>query len=175
MCDVIADEAGAATRQLSSVSLLSALDEPALSAFEAELDSLSLPGGGILFREGEAGTALYIVTAGSLGVAVRREDGHDALVARVKAIPRIGDDQWTSSCCTPTAGAQCRAPLSTGTNDCNLVLFATFAAAETTISIVSPGCCEAGQSALSSALVERVALRISESFVRCAKQESRST
>jgi NTE family protein len=340
MCDVIADEASAAARQLSSVPLLSALDESALSAFEAELDSLSLAGGGILFREGEVGTALYIVTAGSLGVTVRGEDGHDALVARVQsgetvgemalldgglrsatvfalrdtellrlerrsyerlieqhprsilplmsllvrrlriathhrtglamirtvalvpldaeaeqhslardladrlaangqrvrlldrksaaytthwfnaaevacdlvlycsdlidsrwtklclrqadrvlliasshcvpqetwlAIRRIGDGQWTSSCCMPTAGAQCGAPLSTGTNDCKLVLFAMFAAEKTTISTVSPGCCEASQSALSSALAERVALRISESFVRCAKQEFRLT
>jgi hypothetical protein len=53
MCDVIADEASAATRRLSSAPLLSALDESALSAFEAELDSLNLPGGAILFREGE--------------------------------------------------------------------------------------------------------------------------
>jgi NTE family protein len=91
MCDVIADKASAASRQLSSVPLLSALDESALSAFKAELDSLSLPGGGILFREGEVGTALYIVTAGSLGVAVRGEDGHDALVARVQAGETVGE------------------------------------------------------------------------------------
>ena len=86
MCDVIA-----ATRQLSSVPLLSALDESALSAFEAQLDSLSLPGGGILFREGEVGTALYIVAAGSLGVAVRGEDGRDVLVARVQAGETVGE------------------------------------------------------------------------------------
>jgi NTE family protein len=91
MCEVITDEAGAARRQLSSVPLLSALDESALSAFEAELDSLSLPGGGILFREGEVGTALYIVTAGSLGVLVRGEDGHDVLVARVQAGETVGE------------------------------------------------------------------------------------
>lgn len=35
MCDVIADKTGAPTRQLSSVPLMSALDESALSAFEA--------------------------------------------------------------------------------------------------------------------------------------------
>jgi NTE family protein len=91
MCDVIADKTGAATRQLSSVPLLSALDESALSAFEAQLDSLSLPGGGILFREGEVGTALYIVAAGSLGVAVRGEDGRDVLVARVQAGETVGE------------------------------------------------------------------------------------
>ena len=83
MCDVIADEAFATSRQLSSTPLLSALDEPALAALEAELDSLSLPGGRILFREGEVGDALYIVTAGSLGVAVRGDGGHDVSVARV--------------------------------------------------------------------------------------------
>jgi NTE family protein len=91
MCDVIADEASAATRRLSSAPLLSALDESALSAFEAELDSLNLPGGAILFREGEVATALYIVTAGSLGVAVRGEDGRDALVARVQAGETVGE------------------------------------------------------------------------------------
>ncbi|MGB7835506.1 MAG: cyclic nucleotide-binding domain-containing protein, partial [Xanthobacteraceae bacterium] len=91
MCDVIADKTGAATRQLSSVPLLSALDESALSAFEAQLDSLSLPGGGILFREGEVGDALYIVTAGSLGVAVRGDGGHDVLVARVQAGETVGE------------------------------------------------------------------------------------
>jgi NTE family protein len=91
MCDVIADETGAATRQLLSVPLLSALDASALAAFEAELDSLSLPGGEILFREGEVGDALYIVTAGSLGVAVRGDGGHDVLVARVQAGETVGE------------------------------------------------------------------------------------
>ena len=90
MCDVIADEASAAS-QLSSVPFLSALDESALAAFEAELDSVSLPGGGILFREGEVGYALYIVTAGSLGVAVRGDGGHDRLVVRVQAGETVGE------------------------------------------------------------------------------------
>ena len=49
MCDVIADKTGAATRQLSSVPLLSALDESALSAFEAQLDALSQPVAGYYF------------------------------------------------------------------------------------------------------------------------------
>jgi NTE family protein len=341
MCDVITDETGAATRQLSSVPLLSALDESALSAFEAQLDSLSLPGGGILFREGEVGTALYIVAAGSLGVAVRGEDGHDVLVARVQAGETVGEmalldgglrsatvfaprdtellrlerrsyerliqqhprsmlplmsllvrrlriathhrgelamirtvalvpldaeaeqhslardladrlaangqrvrlldsksaahtthwfnaaevasdlvlycselieSPWAklslrqadrvlliaSSHCAPQATwmasptedwrrpmdlvvlhASGRSTVQSAaehcTNDCNLVLFAMFATEKTTISTVSPGCCEASQSALSSALVELVALRISESFARCAKQGFRST
>ena len=59
-------------RRLSSVPLFGSLDKPALSALEAGLEWLSLPGGRTLFHEGDGADALYIVLAGCLGITVCR-------------------------------------------------------------------------------------------------------
>ena len=77
MTDGVAFEAGSLRGRLSSLPLLSALDEPSLAALQAELEWLSLPGGAILFREDQIADALYVVVAGCLGVTVRGKDGHD--------------------------------------------------------------------------------------------------
>ncbi len=82
MTDSVAFEAGSLRGRLSSLPLLSALDEPSLAALQAELEWLSLPGGAILFREDQIADALYVVVAGCLGVTVRGKEGHDVLLAR---------------------------------------------------------------------------------------------
>jgi len=69
----------------------SALDGPALGALAAELEWLSLPGGRTLFREGEAGDALYFVTAGCLRVTVRGEDGKETMVTHLRTGEMVGE------------------------------------------------------------------------------------
>lgn len=78
------------TRRPLSVPLFSCLDAPALSALDAELQWLSLPGGRTLFREGDDADALYIVLAGCLGITVCR-NGRDVRVARSRAGELVGE------------------------------------------------------------------------------------
>jgi len=91
MTNSVAFEAGSLRGRLSSLPLLSALDEPSLAALQAELEWLSLPGGAILFREDQIADALYVVVAGCLGVTVRGKDGHDVLLARCQAGEIVGE------------------------------------------------------------------------------------
>jgi NTE family protein len=78
------------TRQVSSVPLFGSLDGPALSALEAELETLSLPGGRTLFHEGDDADSLYLVLAGCLAITVCR-NGRDVPVARSHAGELVGE------------------------------------------------------------------------------------
>jgi NTE family protein len=91
MKDSTAWEAGSLRDRLSSLPLLSALDESSLTALQAELEWLSLPGGATLFREDQIADALYFVIAGCLGVTVRGKDGQDLRVARCQAGELVGE------------------------------------------------------------------------------------
>jgi NTE family protein len=68
----------------------SILGEPVRGALAAECAWLSLPGGAILFEEGDAGDALYLLVAGALGVRVR-EDGIDTLIAEIRPGETTGE------------------------------------------------------------------------------------
>jgi len=91
MEDIIALEAGTLGRRLSSVPLLSGVDESSLVALEAELEWLSVPGGATLFYEGQIPDALYVVISGCLGVIVRGSDGGEVRVARCQAGDTVGE------------------------------------------------------------------------------------
>jgi len=84
-------EAGAAARRLPRVPFFGALDESSIGALETELEWLSVPGGWTLFREDDVADALYVVVTGCLGVAIRRSDGRDVMVARIQAGEIIGE------------------------------------------------------------------------------------
>jgi NTE family protein len=84
-------EETAVRRRLSSVPLLSALDEPSLAALDAELKRVSVPGGQTLFRENDVADALYVVMSGCLGVSVSDGHGRDSLVSRVIAGETVGE------------------------------------------------------------------------------------
>src|SRR5580692_9103042 len=84
-------EEGAVGKRLSSVPLLSSLDEPTLAALEAELKWVRVPGGQILFRENDVADALYVVMSGCLGVSVSDGNGGDALVSRIVAGETVGE------------------------------------------------------------------------------------
>ena len=76
---------------LGRLPFFSALDGPALGALAAELEWLSLPGGRTLFREGEAGDALYFITAGCLRVTVRGENGKETMVTYLRTGEMVGE------------------------------------------------------------------------------------
>src|ERR1700730_18575473 len=84
-------EEGAVGRRLSSVPILSALDEPTLAALEAELKWVRVPGGQTLFRENDVADALYVVMSGCLGVTVSDGNGHHTLVSRIAAGETVGE------------------------------------------------------------------------------------
>src|SRR3984957_9463969 len=84
-------EEEAVGRRLSSVPLLSALDEPSLAALDAELKRVNVPGGQTLFRENDDADALYVVMSGCLGVSVSDGHGRDTLVSRVVAGETVGE------------------------------------------------------------------------------------
>src|SRR3984893_13930180 len=78
-------------RRLSSVPLLSALDEPSLAALDAELKWVCVPGGQTLFRENDVADALYVVMSGCLGVTVSDGHGGEILVSRIGAGETVGE------------------------------------------------------------------------------------
>src|SRR5580693_1828495 len=84
-------EEGAVGKRLSSVALLSSLDEPTLAALDAELKWVRVPGGQILFRENDVADALYVVMSGCLGVSVSDGHGGDAVVSRIVAGETVGE------------------------------------------------------------------------------------
>jgi NTE family protein len=84
-------EERAVGKRLSSVPLLSTLDQPSLAALDAELKWVRVPGGQILFRENDTADALYVVMSGCLGVSVSDGHGGDALVSRIVAGETVGE------------------------------------------------------------------------------------
>src|SRR5580692_4807322 len=78
-------------RRLSSVPLLSALDELSLAALDAELQWVRIPGGQTLFRENDIADALYVVMSGCLGVTVSDGHGRDTVVSRIVAGETVGE------------------------------------------------------------------------------------
>ena len=76
---------------LSSASLLDGLDADARSLLRGELEPVNLPGGQVLFEEGQPADAMYLVSSGILAVVVGKplERGH--LVAQICAGEAVGE------------------------------------------------------------------------------------
>ena len=74
-----------------SPSILDGLDRRARSALEDEMEWLCLPGGQILFREGEAPDALYLVVAGTLAISDGRPGKDGAMLGQVRAGETVGE------------------------------------------------------------------------------------
>jgi NTE family protein len=77
--------------RLRASPLFAGVDASALAAIMLELDAFSLPAGWILFREGEAADALYVVTYGLLAVTIRGTDGGERLVAEIHGGETVGE------------------------------------------------------------------------------------
>ena len=73
--------------QLASAALFGEQESPILAAFDSDANRIVLRGGETLFRQGERGDALYVVTYGSLEVVA---DGEGAVSRRLDVIGRGG-------------------------------------------------------------------------------------
>ena len=76
---------------LRSLALFRPLDEAALAGLEHELQYFALPGGAVLFEQGDPSDALYVLKSGSLGAFRREGDDPPALVGIVAAGETIGE------------------------------------------------------------------------------------
>src|SRR5215471_13480246 len=81
---------GGAVPRLAALPLFRGLDEAALVAIAAELNWVELPGGTVLFREGDPADSLYVVTAGSLEVLLKGPEG-DRPVAQIGVGETVGE------------------------------------------------------------------------------------
>lgn len=71
--------------------LWAGLDAAARREVQAHLEPVSVLGGEVLFHEGDAADALYLVVSGSLGISVRDDAGRQRRVSRVFPPETIGE------------------------------------------------------------------------------------
>ncbi len=77
---------------LPSPCLLDGIDTATLAALAGELDYFSLPGGAILFEEGDPGAnELYLLLSGSLGVVAGKPIERGALISVVRPGETVGE------------------------------------------------------------------------------------
>ena len=76
---------------LAELPPLEVLGPDSLAALEQELSWIALPGGQILFQEGEPADSLYLMTTGLLGVVVTTAEQGPQLVAEIHAGETIGE------------------------------------------------------------------------------------
>lgn len=62
-----------------------------LAAFADEVEWVTVPTGAVLFRQGEAGDALYFVVRGGLDVVAQRDDGQDVRLGDVGPGEPVGE------------------------------------------------------------------------------------
>jgi NTE family protein len=74
-----------------SMPLWAGLDPVARLELQAELQRVVLPGGDILFREGDPADALYMLVSGALGVSVQGDHGEQRRIARISPPETIGE------------------------------------------------------------------------------------
>src|SRR5260370_21202701 len=76
---------------LPSPSILDGLDLEARIALEGETEWLCLPGGQVLFTEGDRPDALYLVLAGALAIRTGKPVGHGTMLGQIRAGETGGD------------------------------------------------------------------------------------
>ena len=74
-----------------SMPLWAGLDPVARLELQAEIQRVVLPGGEILFREGDPADALYMLVSGALGVSVQGDHGEQRRIARISPPETIGE------------------------------------------------------------------------------------
>jgi NTE family protein len=77
--------------KLAALELLKEMRPRELDALAAELEWQGLPGGWVLFREGERDDSLFIVIAGRLGVVTADADGREAIISHISPGETVGE------------------------------------------------------------------------------------
>jgi len=71
--------------------LWAGLDPAARAELQARLRRIALPGGEVLFREGDPADMLYMLASGALGVSVQGDQGEQRRIARIAPPETIGE------------------------------------------------------------------------------------
>jgi NTE family protein len=77
--------------KLAALELLKDLHPRDLEALAAELEWQGLPGGWVLFREGERDDSLFIVVAGRLGVVTADAEGRETIISHISPGETVGE------------------------------------------------------------------------------------
>ena len=83
---------------LSAIPLFRGLDRATLRSLREEMQWLTLPGGAVLFREGEASDYLYIVISGRLGVVIEPSPGESRFVTQIGPISGSMERRYRRAC-----------------------------------------------------------------------------
>ena len=66
-------------------------DPSVLSLIEGEIECQVVPGGDVLFRQGDAGDRLYVVISGRLRATINHEDGHEEVLGEIGRGQSVGE------------------------------------------------------------------------------------
>ena len=76
---------------LAALPFFHSLDSTTLDDLSANLQWVSLAGGEILFRAGDAGDSMYVVLSGRLRVSVARGDGTEEVIREIARGDSVGE------------------------------------------------------------------------------------
>lgn len=77
--------------EFASAPIFQGLDDKAIRDLLAELDWFQLAGGETLFREGDVGDAMYVVTAGRLRIVTTRSNGSQEILREIAPGESVGE------------------------------------------------------------------------------------
>jgi NTE family protein len=83
---------------LRTIALFGPLDAAGIDELAAEMQWLALPGGTLLFAEGDAADALYVLKAGSLGAYRSAAEGPPRLLGMVNVGETVGEISLLAQC-----------------------------------------------------------------------------
>lgn len=86
-----ADFASELRGKLAALELLKDMRPHDLDALASELEWQGLPGGWVLFPEGEQDDSLFIVMAGRLGVVTTGAEGHETIISHISPGETVGE------------------------------------------------------------------------------------
>jgi NTE family protein len=77
--------------KLSALPLLESVEPHLLDAISEEFEWFSLPGGQLLFSQGDTDDSLYVVLSGRLGAFLHGDDGKEILIRQMPAGETVGE------------------------------------------------------------------------------------
>ncbi len=77
--------------KLIGLALFEGIETQLLATIAAEFEWFSLPGGQLLFRQGDKDDSLYVVLSGRLGAFLRNDEGKEILIRQMPAGETVGE------------------------------------------------------------------------------------
>jgi NTE family protein len=77
--------------KLAGLALFAGIEPHLLRSIAAEFDWFSLPGGQLLFRQGDKDDSLYVVLSGRLGAFLRNDEGKEVLIRQMPTGETVGE------------------------------------------------------------------------------------